>query len=102
MIVDETANLPWRPADRLRKGAQRGQTCVEPDYLLIQDTVKEAFGREFQKALDQFFPGGDYSNLPVIVNQKHYERLKGLLKGQKAAVGGGWDDGKRQIFPTLL
>src|SRR5699024_4696990 len=79
-----------------------GQTCVEPDYLLIQDTVKEAFGREFQKALDQFFPGGDYSNLPVIVNQKHYERLKGLLKGQKAAVGGGWDDGKRQIFPTLL
>lgn len=103
VIVDETANLPLA-ARRIAFGKvlNGGQTCVEPDYLLIQDTVKEAFGREFQKALDQFFPGGDYSNLPVIVNQKHYERLKGLLKGQKAAVGGGWDDGKRQIFPTLL
>lgn len=102
-IVDATANIPVA-ARRLAFGKvlNAGQTCVEPDYLFIHESVKDAFVAEFKKALDGFFPNGDRSNMPVIVSEKHYQRLKGLLEGQKPLVGGGFDDTRRFIEPTLL
>ena len=40
--------------------------------------------------------------MPVIVNEKHYHRVKGLLAGQTAAIGGETDDETRFIAPTVL
>ena len=40
--------------------------------------------------------------MPVIVNEKHYCRVKGLLAGQTAAIGGETDDAARFIAPTVL
>ena len=103
VIVDKTADIAVA-ARRIAFGKvlNAGQTCVEPDYLLIHESVKDQFIDAFQNALEEFFPNGDYSEMPVIVNEKHYQRIKGLLNGMQAVVGGGFDDTRRFIQPTLL
>ena len=103
VIVDETADIPLA-ARRIAFGKvlNAGQTCVEPDYLLIHKDVKEQFVKAYQNALETFFPDGDYSNMPVLISEKHYRRVKGLLEGQKILLGGETDDARRLIAPTLL
>lgn len=103
VIVDSSANIKFA-ARRIAFGKvlNGGQTCVEPDYLLIHKDVKEAFIQEYQKAVDQFFPGGDMSDMNVIINEKHYERVSRLLQDGTPVVGGGTDPARRFIEPTLL
>ena len=107
VIVDHTANLKVS-ARRLAFGKylNAGQTCVAPDYLLIESSVKDAFLVEFKKAVEEFF-AGDFSDSPVIVNEKHFKRLMGLLdgsikQGAKIFLGGTGDLGTRFIEPTVL
>lgn len=103
VIVDETANISLA-ARRIAFGKvlNAGQTCVEPDYLFLHRSVKDAFVSAFRKALEEFFPGGDYANMPTIISEKHYHRVKGLMEGQKILLGGQTDDARRFIAPTLL
>lgn len=103
VIVDETANLKLA-ARRIAFGKvlNAGQTCVEPDYLMIHNSVKESFLKEYTKALKEFFPGGDMSEMPVIISEKHFQRVSQLLKGEKAVIGGGTDESRRFIEPTVL
>lgn len=103
VIVDETANIKIA-AKRIAfgKALNAGQTCVGPDYLFIHENVKDKFLEEYKKALKDFFPDGDYSNMPVIINDKHFNRLTNLLKGEKVAIGGKIDGMNRFIEPTVL
>ena len=103
IIVDETANLPLA-ARRIAFGKvlNAGQTCVEPDYCFVHASVEAAFLAEYRRALSEFFPDGRFDEMPVIVNEKHYRRVKGLLAGQTAVLGGETDDGTRFIAPTVL
>lgn len=75
---------------------------MEPDYLLIHQDVKARFVDAFGAVLEEFFPGGDYSDMPVIISEKHYRRVKGLMEGEAVLLGGGTDDTRRWIAPTLL
>ncbi len=79
-----------------------GQTCVAPDYLLIDEAVKPQFIKEYKKALERFMPEGELKNYPHIINEKHYSRLKGLLEGQDIIVGGKCDDETLRIMPALV
>lgn len=103
VIVDETANIPLA-ARRIAFGKclNAGQTCVAPDYVLIHSAVKERFISEYSRALSEFFPGGDHSRMATIINQKHFERLLGLIDPAKTAIGGASDAGRRFIEPTLM
>lgn len=103
VIVDETADIPVA-ARRIAFGKvlNAGQTCIEPDYLFIHESVKEAFVEAYRSALQEFFPNGDLSDMNVIINEKHFSRLVGLLQSGKAVVGGGTDASRRFIEPTLL
>ena len=103
VIVDQTADLTLA-ARRIAFGKvlNAGQTCVEPDYLLLHRSVRDAFAAAYRKALQEFFPDGDYRDMPVIVSEKHYARVKGLLAGQRAIIGGDFDDRRRFIAPALL
>ncbi len=102
-IVDESADISLA-AKRIAFGKviNGGQTCVAPDYLLIHQSVKEPFVAAYKKALDEFFPKNDMSDMNVIINEKHYQRLVKLLDSGKAVVGGQKDDSRRFISPTLL
>ena len=103
VIVDSTADIPLA-ARRIAFGKvlNAGQTCVAPDYLLLHRSVKDAFVREYRRALEEFFPGGDYGELPCIVNEKHFRRASRLLAGQRVLIGGETDTTRRFIAPTLL
>lgn len=103
VIVDETANIRLA-ARRIAFGKviNAGQTCVAPDYLLIQSRVKNKFITEYKRALKSFFPENDMSQMVTIISDKHYRRLKNLLKDGRILLGGLCDDERRFIEPTLI
>lgn len=103
VIVDATADLAVA-ARRVAFGKvlNAGQTCVGPDYLLIEESVRDAFIAEFCRALHEFFPSGDMSKMAHIISERHYRQKKALLDGQKIALGGRCDDERLFIEPTVL
>ena len=104
-IVDETADLRLA-AKRIAFGKflNAGQTCVAPDHLLVQRSVKAPLLAELEKAVAELYgPDPLHSpDLPKIVNEHHFRRLLGLMEGQQVAVGGRWDEKARKIAPTVL
>jgi aldehyde dehydrogenase (NAD+) len=104
-IVDETANLTLS-ARRMMwgKSITAGQTCVSPDYLLVHENVKENLLDEIRKVLGQFYPGGALSDpdYPCIIDTRHYERLKNMMRNGTILLGGKYDDERRLIEPTLI
>ena len=102
-IVTPSANIKLA-AKRVASGKffNAGQTCIAPDYLLVHAQVKEAFLRQLAEEIAGFFPNGDYSNLPRIINESNYDRLLGLMAGEKVIWGGDHDRDKLFIAPTIL
>lgn len=103
VIVDETANIKLS-AKRIAFGkvTNAGQTCIEPDYMFIHESRKDEFVEEFKNALKSFFPDGDMSGMCTIISDKHYTRVKRLMEGGHIILGGGSDDSRRFIEPTLF
>ena len=104
IIVDETANLPLA-ARRIAFGKvlNAGQTCVAPDYLMIEKSVEAPFIEEYKKALADFFPDGDMSGMVRIINGKHFERVCNILDNSGSiAIGGARDAETRFIEPAVL
>lgn len=105
-IVDETANLKMA-AKRIAWGKyiNAGQTCVAPDYLLIQRSVKKQFLQYLTAYLKKYY--GDQAetneNFPRIINKKHFTRLYDLMHScGKVIYGGGINEDTLQIAPTLI
>lgn len=103
VIVDHTADLKTA-ARRIVFGKvlNAGQTCVAPDYLLLEQGLQEKFLAHYRAALEDFFPGGNLSQMARIVSRRHFAEKKALLAGQNAAIGGGWDEETGKISPTVL
>lgn len=103
VILDHTADLKTA-ARRIAFGKvlNAGQTCVAPDYLLLEQGLQEEFLTHYRAALEDFFPGGDLGQMARIVSRRHFAEKKALLAGQKAAIGGGWDEETGKICPTVL
>lgn len=103
VIVDKSANLKLA-ARRVAFGKvlNAGQTCVAPDYLLIERSVRDEFIAEYKNALASFFPRGDMGKMVRIINDKHFERLAPVLASGRAVIGGRADKATRFIEPTLL
>ncbi len=105
VIIDNTANLKYT-AKRIvwGKSINSGQTCIAPDYMLVDKAVKAELVQEMQKAIKTFFDNdmiasNSYSS---IINQSHFARLTNLLKEQKIIFGGKSDEKKRKMELTLL
>jgi aldehyde dehydrogenase (NAD+) len=102
-IVDANVDLRLA-AKRIAFGklVNAGQTCVAPDYLLIRKEDQETFIRHYQAALTEFFGPDPLNNpdFPHIVNEKHLERLAGLIEGETCVIGGTRKGLK--LAPTVL
>lgn len=102
-IVDETADIPLA-AKRIVFGKflNAGQTCVAPDYVLVQESVKDQLVQHLQQAVENTLGPDPLSNPEYgkIINDKHYHRILGLLEGQTILCGGQAQDGK--VAPTIL
>ena len=104
-IVDASANL--RVAARriaFGKWLNVGQTCVAPDYLLIDRQVKDAFLEELKLAARAMYGNAPLANEAYgkIVNAKHFERVRGLMDPAKVVFGGGADEAALKIEPTIM
>ncbi len=104
-IVDKTADIKLA-AKRIAFGKylNSGQTCVAPDYLLIQSDVKQKFIAEFSKCVKNMFGDNPLENQSYtkMINKKHFDRVNGLIKGEKIIFGGGSSEESLKIEPTLL
>ncbi|WNB17775.1 aldehyde dehydrogenase [Marivirga arenosa] len=104
-IIDEKADLTVA-ARRISFGKllNAGQTCVAPDYLLVHEQIKEDFLDELRATMMEFYgiSPTESKDLTQIVNQKRYDTLKSYLNEGKIVFGGGFDDEKRKIEPTLI
>ncbi len=109
-IIDSTANLK-DAAKRIAFGKffNNGQTCIAPDYLLIEEKIQNEFLEHLKKSIDKLFgkdklQSRDYSR---IVNSKHFDRIKLLFdtaieKGAKIESGGDLMPEENFIAPTIL
>ena len=84
-----------------------GQTCVAPDHILVEKSVKDAFIESAKKWVDKFYYIVDENgnkkltgDFPYVVNDKHCERLKGLIVDDKVVCGNEWNG--RQLSPTIM
>ena len=81
-----------------------GQTCVAPDYCLVQEEVLEAFLPLLVKWVRRFWGEHplEHPDYPRMVNEKHYDRVMGLLAGEKTVIGGTGNRKTLQIAPAIL
>lgn len=106
VIVDETADIGLA-AKRLVFGKyiNAGQTCVAPDYVLVHKSKKDELVRQLGYWIEQFYPKGDSQEIadyPRIINEKHFDRLLGLMDGENIIIGGGSRRESLSIDPTVL
>ncbi|MEG0805011.1 MAG: aldehyde dehydrogenase [Lachnospiraceae bacterium] len=103
-IIEQSANLSLA-AKRLAWGKflNSGQTCVAPDYVLIQDCVKEEFIEKLQKEIKKMY-GDALTNYeyPRIVNSHHFKRLTKLIADEPEKIGGRSNEKMLMIEPTLF
>lgn len=81
-----------------------GQTCVAPDYVLVDERVHDAFLAEVIRQIGQMLGERPLEN-PAwgkIINKKHFDRLSGLIDPAKVVRGGGSDAQTLQIEPTVM
>jgi aldehyde dehydrogenase (NAD+) len=108
VIVDRSANLDVA-ARRIAWGkfVNAGQTCVAPDYVLVDRTVESRFVDAVVAAVRGFY-GEDPRSSPDygrIVSDRHWDRLRSLLTDLDSAsvvVGGDGDREIRYLQPTVL
>lgn len=99
-IVDASADLKLA-ARRIVFGKYLncGQTCVAPDYVLCERSVKDAFLEQVRAEIKRQYANAYYGK---IINRKHFDRVCSLIDPAKVVVGGGSNADTLQIEPTVL
>ena len=104
-FVDRDADLDV-VADRLARGKflNAGQTCVAPDYVLTDPETAAALEPALARAVVALYgtdasASGEYGR---IINERHFDRLSGLLDSGRVVVGGDGDRAQKYIAPTVL
>ena len=104
-IVDQTANI--RLAARrivFGKYLNCGQTCVAPDYVYCHRSVRDRLIKEIVKQIRRQFGKKplDNKNYGKIINEKHFDRILGLIDKEKVVFGGNSDRDALRIEPTVM
>ncbi|CAN5403084.1 aldehyde dehydrogenase family protein [soil metagenome] len=112
-IIDSTANIK-DAAKRIAFGKffNNGQTCIAPDYIMIEESVKQSFIDHLKKEIQLLFGDGKLVNeqsphYARIVNNKHFHRVNDLLKdavekGATPEIMGSINDATNFIAPVIL
>lgn len=103
-IVDKSADI--RDAAKKivwGKTLNAGQTCVAPDFVLAEASIKDDLIEEMKQQIKEQYPDAlkdeDY---PKIINLHHYMRLCGLIDREKVKIGGKREEGTWKIEPTIF
>ena len=105
VIVDSSADIKLT-ARRLAwaKFLNAGQTCVAPDYVLADESVAESLISAMRKETERMFSSSPLTSpdLPKIINERHFTRIRGLIGGSVVAAGGKSESSTMKIEPTIL
>ena len=103
VIVTGTCNLK-ETAKRLiwAKFLNSGQTCIAPDYVLVDESVKDEFLVYLKEQIIKFDYSFENDNYVQIINEQNFKRLAGLIEVKKVYHGGETDPEKLYIAPTIL
>ena len=104
-IVDRNIDLT-ETAKRITWGKflNAGQTCIAPDYLLVDAAIKPDLLREMKKCIREYY-GDDPATNPDfarIINDSQFDRLSELLKNGDIIAGGQTQSSDRYIAPTII
>ncbi|HEY9046193.1 MAG TPA: aldehyde dehydrogenase family protein, partial [Ohtaekwangia sp.] len=112
-IITASANIR-EAAQRIAvaKFVNNGQTCVAPDYILIDKSIETKFLEELKIQVEKLFADStkSFETSPSycrIVNHRHFHRLNELLQdalyhGARIEMGGKVDESTRYIHPIVL
>ncbi len=81
-----------------------GQTCVAPDYLLVDSKIIDKLLAEIERLISELFPNTKdvEENYVRIINEKHFNRLADLIEPEKIYCGGHLNKEKLFISPTIF
>ncbi len=81
-----------------------GQTCIAPDYLLVEDSIYDSFLSKLAEQIKIVVGPNPFEaeNYPRIINSQHLGRLKKLLDPSKIYWGGEIRESENYLSPTLL
>ncbi|MFW6319576.1 MAG: aldehyde dehydrogenase family protein, partial [Bacillota bacterium] len=101
-IITKNANLSIA-AKRIAFGKfiNAGQTCIAPDYLYVDKTIKDDFINILKTTINEFYPNfhDDYAR---IVNDTHYKRITGLIDEEKVVMSYDKNPQTRLISPVIM
>ncbi len=104
-IVDASANISLA-AKRIVWGKYLncGQTCVAPDHILCERSIKDDFIKAVIEEIKKQFGESPLKNKDYgkIINEKHFNRLCGLIDEKKVVFGGNSSPDTCQIAPTVM
>jgi len=81
-----------------------GQTCIAPDYILVEKTIKQKLLEALEKEIKNNYSNTDTvnENYVQIINERHFQRLTDLIPTDRIYSGGEYNIEKRIIHPTVL
>lgn len=104
-IVDSSAKIKLA-AKRIAFGKflNCGQTCVAPDYILCEKSIKDELVSELKKEIRAQFGEKPLENPDYgkIISEKHFERVLKLIDSEKTVLGGSFDRKTLRIEPTVI
>lgn len=112
-IIDQSADLK-DAAEKIAWGkwVNNGQTCIAPDYILVQASKKDELIDRLKAAINELYPTEnqkiqDVADYSRVVSTKHFERLASMIQeavegGAKVVHGGTIELSERLIEPTVL
>lgn len=97
-LVKAAVRIAWG------KTVNGGQTCIAPDYVLVDESVKNQLILLIQQAFDRLYGEDIFNNedFASIINEKHFKRIEQLMENQEIMYGGKTDLETRKIEPTLV
>ena len=90
------------------KGINAGQTCIAPDHLLVQTSIRDRLVKALKEERRNLY--GDEplasADLSSLIHDRHFQHLEGLLATARAEgrilFGGECCRQRRKIAPTLI
>lgn len=104
-IIDKTANIDLS-CKRIVWGKflNAGQTCVAPDYILVDKHISGEVKKGLKKYIQEFYGTAPHNSKDFarIINEKHFRRISELITPEKIYCGGEVNEKERYIAPTIL
>jgi aldehyde dehydrogenase (NAD+) len=105
VIIDKSANIEVA-ARRVAWGKwlNAGQTCVAPDYVLVDSSVEDKFVNALRTSITDFYGENPHTSDSYgrIVSPRHFDRLVSLMTGGTPIIGGESAAADRYVAPTVL